>query len=284
MEKIMKNISRHGGVKQGFTLIELLVVIAIIAILAAILLPALQSARARGQAAGCMNNIKQFGQKWVQYSNDYGQLYPSYMNKGGGAKYPSSNSANWAEHASKDKYWGGSTKSIPKMHGNASGFRTPLLECPTALANGFKWRKYNSYPISNSYAYNFYFNPRSSKLNMASTYAIVKMTQITKPGITLLLLDDWVAQSPNWAQTARGQYNVDGDNSKGGAQAFSWVGPSAGTSTGIHGAHGKVNANMGFADGHAEAKRTFTVINGSQSGRYLPVTWARDKELKEVSW
>ena len=282
MEFFMKNISRHGGVKPCFTLIELLVVIAIIAILAAILLPALQSARARGQAGSCMNNIKQFGQKWVQYSNDYGQLYPSYMNKGGGAKYPTSNSANWAENASKDKYWGGSLKSIPKMHGNASGFRNPLLECPSALADGFKWRRYNSYPIANSYAYNFYFNPRSSKLNMASTYAIVKVTQITKPGITLLLCDDWV--SPGSAQTARGQYNVDGDDSKGGAQAYSWVGPTAGTSTGAKGAHNKVNANMGFADGHAEAKRTFTVINGSQSGRYLPVTWARDKELKEVSW
>ena len=58
--------------KKSFTLIELLVVIAIIAILAAMLLPALQSARARGQSASCINNLKDLGKVMMQYEGDGG--------------------------------------------------------------------------------------------------------------------------------------------------------------------------------------------------------------------
>ena len=276
----MKNVSRHSGVKCNFTLIELLVVIAIIAILAAILLPALQNARARGQASGCMNNCKQFANTWMQYSNDYGQLYPSLLN---GKGWPvDSVSKNWAENASKSKYWGGSLNTEPRMYQDkTSGFRTPLLECPTARAKG-KGIRYNAFAIRNCYAYNFFFNPRTKTGSLATPEtSLVKLSQIRTPGKALLLCDDWV--SPSSAQTARGEFSTDGDSSKGAAQAFSWVGSGAGTSTGAKGAHG-TNANMAYADGHVAASRTFLVFDGSKSGRYVPAPWRTDKEIKEVMW
>ena len=67
----MKNAFDHVSKKSRFTLIELLVVIAIIAILAAMLMPALQQARERGRAANCISNLKQISQAETNYTLDF---------------------------------------------------------------------------------------------------------------------------------------------------------------------------------------------------------------------
>ena len=66
--------------RKDFTLIELLVVIAIIAILASMLLPALQQARERGRAAKCISNMKTIAYAFTAYADEFKNYIPPYGN------------------------------------------------------------------------------------------------------------------------------------------------------------------------------------------------------------
>ena len=76
--------------RNAFTLIELLVVIAVIAVLMAVLLPALNRAREQGKRTVCMSNLKQLMLAWVLYADDHDQMIVNSCTVAGTGGHPSS--------------------------------------------------------------------------------------------------------------------------------------------------------------------------------------------------
>ena len=121
----------HGQVKlYSFTLIELLVVIAIIAVLAAILMPALSSARERARLSTCQNNLKQLGNIYVSYTEDFDghlvPLNPLFDGKG-------FSSSHFVQMLIKKKYLSSNNFAHPiTTFKTATTMPTGILRCPSA--------------------------------------------------------------------------------------------------------------------------------------------------------
>lgn len=132
---------------RGFTLIELLIVIAIIAILAALLMPALQSAKRSALMVGCTNNMKQLILMEIQYVGDYKFITPAKASAG------SATGSLWdrllLKYTPKSNLEIGMDDKVPKCKGSPEFTSIKYFECPadkmprnTAYSEGYPIRSY----------------------------------------------------------------------------------------------------------------------------------------------
>ena len=172
--------SPRSLLKPGFTLIELLVVIAIIAILAALLLPALSKAKALAQRTSCLNNKRQLQLAWHLYTMDYNDNMPTCgaLSQENYYGWVTGWMPNEMDATNYNLFKG--TNSVLWPYNTSVG----IYKCPSDTSMAYIWGIL--YPRVRSVSMNGWMNGNSGYLNSSHPEIITyrKTADLTRPGPT----------------------------------------------------------------------------------------------------